>query len=218
MDEINNLQLEMQAKLLRVLEEGEIRSVGSDKPHKVDVRIITASSVPLKSLVEENKFREDLFYRLYVYPIYVPELKERQEDISILANHFLKKYAKQQKKSAQHFHDEVISFIKQRTWEGNVRELENLIERLVTLIEKDELTIYANKFPADLNEEIREFRDKQKHVRLSESLKDQVDSFETQLIKRTLVECEWNQSEAARRLNTSEKNIRYKMEKLNIRK
>jgi transcriptional regulator with GAF, ATPase, and Fis domain len=218
MDEVNNLQPEMQAKLLRVLEEGEIRSVGSDKPHKVDVRIITASSVPLKSLVEENKFREDLFYRLYVYPIYVPDLKERQEDIPILANHFLQKYAKQQKKSTQHFHDEVMSFIKQRTWEGNVRELENFVERLVTLVEKNDLTIDANKLPTDLDKELKEFRKKQNQIKPSESLKEQVDSFETQLIKRTLVECDWNQSEAARRLNTSEKNIRYKMEKLNIKK
>ena len=218
MDEVNNLQPEMQAKLLRVLEEGEIRSVGSDKPHKVDVRIITASSVPLKSLVEENKFREDLFYRLYVYPIYVPDLNERQEDIPILANHFLKKFAEQQKKSTRYFHEEVISFIKQRTWEGNVRELENFVERLVTLVEKDVSSIDANKFPNDMDKELIEFRKKQVKIRPSESLKDQVDSFETQLIKQILVECDWNQSEAARRLNTSEKNIRYKMEKLNIRK
>ncbi|MEJ2195117.1 MAG: sigma 54-interacting transcriptional regulator [Ignavibacteriaceae bacterium] len=218
MDEINNLQLEMQAKLLRALEEGEIRSVGSDKPHKIDVRIITASSVSLKSLVEENKFREDLFYRLYVYPIYVPDLNERQEDIPILANHFLQKFSKQQKKSARHFHDEVISFIKHRTWEGNVRELENFVERLVTLVEKDISTIDANKFPADLYEELKKFREKWKHIRTPESLKDQVDSFEAKLIKQTLEECDWNQSEAARHLRTQEKNIRYKMKILNIRK
>ena len=218
MDEINNLQLEMQAKLLRALEEGEIRSVGSDKPHKVDVRIITASSVPLKSLVEENKFREDLFYRLSVYPIYVPDLNERQEDILILAHHFLHKYAKLQKKNIQHFNDEVISFIKHRTWEGNVRELENFVERLVTLVEKDLLTIDADKLPADLHKELKEFREKQSHIRPLESLKEQVDSFEKKLIKQTLIECNWNQSEAARRLNTSEKNIRYKLEKFNIRK
>lgn len=208
----------MQAKLLRALEEGEIRSVGSDKPNKVDIRILTASSVPLKSLVEENKFREDLFYRLYVYPIYVPELNERQEDIPILARHFLQKHAKQQKKSVKHFHEEVISFIKLRTWEGNVRELENFVERLVTIIEKDDLTIDADKLPADLSKELKEFRKKQNQTRSSESLKEQVDSFEAKLIRQTLIDCDWNQSEAARKLNTSEKNIRYKMEKLNILK
>jgi Nif-specific regulatory protein len=218
MDEVNNLQPEMQTKLLRALEEGEIRAVGSDKSKKINIRIITASSVPLKSLVEEKKFREDLFYRLYVYPIYVPDLNERQEDIPILANHFLQKYAKQQKKKVRHFHDEVISFIKHRSWEGNVRELENFVERLVTLVEKDEQTIDANYLPVDLHNELKEYREKQNQIKPSGSLKEQVDSFETQLIKRTLVECEWNQSEAARRLNTSEKNIRYKMEKLNIRK
>ena len=218
MDEINNLQLEMQAKLLRALEEGEIRSVGSDKPHKVDVRIITASSVLLKSLVEEKKFREDLFYRLYVYPIYVPDLSERKEDIPILANHFLHKYAQQQNKNASHFHEEVLSFMKHRTWDGNVRELENFVERLVTLVGSDEQIIDTDKFPTDLHKELKEYREKQKQVLSSESLKDQVDSFEAKLIKETLTDCNWNQSEAARRLNTSEKNIRYKMEKLNIRK
>ena len=218
MDEINNLQFDMQAKLLRALEEGEIRSVGTDKPNKVDVRIITASSVPLKSLVEEKKFREDLFYRLYVYPIYIPDLSERKEDIPILANHFLHKYAKQQNKNARHFHEEVISFLIYRNWYGNVRELENFVERLVTLVGSNEQVIDANKFPIDLHKELKEYREKHKYVKSSESLKDQVESFEAKLIKKTLVECDWNQSETARRLNTSEKNIRYKMEKLNIRK
>ena len=98
MDEINNLPIEMQAKLLRVLEESEVRPLGSNKVVKIDVRIIAASSVPLKELVEENRFREDLFFRLHVYPIYIPDLSERPEDMVILADHFLHQFAKKQNK------------------------------------------------------------------------------------------------------------------------
>jgi DNA-binding NtrC family response regulator len=218
MDEINNLPLDMQAKLLRVLEENEVKPVGSDKVVKTDVRIIAASSVPLKQLVEEHHFREDLFFRLHVYPIYVPNLAERQEDIASLAKHFLDSYAKQQKKTCHKFHEEVIDFIKQRPWKGNIRELENFVERLVTLAPDDVTVIGTDSFPEDLKEELALFRHKRADHRSPEPLKEKVEGYEADLIKQTLMECNWNQSEAARRLDTSEKNIRYKMEKFNIRK
>ena len=97
MDEITNLPIELQSKLLRFLQESEIRPIGSNETRKVDVRIITASSSSLKQLVEEQKFRDDLFYRLYVYPISVPSLSERSEDIPLLADYFLKKYSLERK-------------------------------------------------------------------------------------------------------------------------
>ena len=218
MDEINNLPLEMQAKLLRVLEENEVKPVGSDKVVKTDVRIIAASSVPLKQLVEDNTFREDLFFRLHVYPIYVPDLAEREEDIAFLAKHFLDTYAKQQKKSCHKFHEEVIDFIKQRKWKGNIRELENFVERLITLIPEDATLIGADLFPEDLKEELAHFRQKRIDHYRPEPLKDKVQEYEADLIRQTLIDCNWNQSEAARRLETSEKNIRYKMEKFQIQK
>lgn len=218
MDEINNLPLEMQVKLLRVLEENEVKPVGSDKVVKTDVRIIAASSVPLKQLVEDHQFREDLFFRLHVYPIYVPDLSERQEDIALLANHFLQHYTKEQNKNAKSFHEEVIDFIKQRRWEGNIRELENFVERLVTLVPEDVSIIAADAFPEDLREELAHFQQKRIEHHRPEPLKNKVQEYEADLIKKTLIDCNWNQSEAARRLDTSEKNIRYKMEKLNIRK
>jgi Nif-specific regulatory protein len=215
MDEINNLPQEMQAKLLRVLQEGEIRPVGSDKVLKTNVRIIAASSVPLKELVEEKLFREDLFFRLHVYPIYIPDLNERKEDISLLANHFLKLYSKQQDKKPISFHESVIDFVKNKQWNGNIRELENFVERIVTLVPSDSSVITTSIFPADLQEELNQF---QKQIKITGSLKNQVQDYEAQLIKNTLIECNWNQSETARRLSTSEKNIRYKIETLNIRK
>jgi transcriptional regulator with GAF, ATPase, and Fis domain len=217
-DEINNLPLEMQSKLLRVLEKGDVRPLGSDTVMQTDVRIIAASSVPLKNLVDENKFREDLFYRLHVYPIYVPDLSERQEDISLLANHFLHQYAGQQNKNTQYFHDEVIDFMKQHHWAGNIRELENFVKRLITIVDKDDTTIDIESFPADLQDELDQFREKNKFSKPSQSLKHRIDQFEANIITQTLIECSWNQSKAARRLDTSEHNIRYKMEKLGIKK
>ena len=103
MDEINNLPIELQAKFLRFLQESEIRPIGSNETSKVDVRIIAASSISLKQIVEEQKFREDLFYRLYVYPISVPSLNERREDIPLLANYFLKKYSLNKRKRLKCF-------------------------------------------------------------------------------------------------------------------
>ncbi len=218
LDEINNLPYDMQSKLLRVIEDGAVRPVGSDEVLKTDVRIIAAASTSLKELVTEKKFREDLFYRLHVFPIYVPALAERVSDIPLLANHFLHQYTKRKEKKAKHFHEEVIDFIKQRTWDGNIRELENFVERLITLTPKEASLIDIESFPADLREELYHFREKQKRQKHLESLKGQVQNFEAQLIKQTLIDCNWNQSEAARRLETSEKNIRYKIIKLNIQK
>jgi transcriptional regulator with GAF, ATPase, and Fis domain len=218
MDEINNLPYDMQSKLLRVLEENEVRPVGSNKVVKTDVRIIAASSFPLKQLVEEHHFREDLFFRLHVYPIYVPDLSERQEDIPLLSIHFLNKFAKEQNKKCQNFHEELIDFIKQRHWPGNIRELENFVERLVTLSPEDDTMIDAESFPDDLREELSQFRQIRSAQNQPEPLKNKVQEYEADLIKQTLIDCNWNQSEAARRLDTSEKNIRYKMEKMNIKK
>ncbi|MEN8251160.1 MAG: sigma 54-interacting transcriptional regulator, partial [Bacteroidota bacterium] len=120
MDEINNLSLEMQAKLLRVLQEGEIRPVGSNRKIKVDVRIISASSLSLSEAVSKKTFREDLYFRLMVYPIYIPTLDERKRDIPLLANHFLNKYSKEQNKKIEFFHREILEYLKAKHWPGNV--------------------------------------------------------------------------------------------------
>lgn len=218
MDEINNLPFEMQSKLLRALEEREVRPVGSDKTAAVDVRIIASSSVPLKQLVEDHRFREDLYFRLHVYPVYIPNLTEREEDIPLLARHFLVQHAAKQNKKVESFHEELVDFMKERSWDGNIRELENFVERLVTVAPENTSVISAELFPQDLREELRLFREQQKHLRYLKPLKQQVDEFEAHLIKETLDACNWNQSEAARRLSTTEKNIRYKMEKLGVRR
>ncbi len=217
LDEINNLPLDMQSKLLRVLEEKKVRPMGSNKPIPIDVRIIAASSVSLKKYVEQNKFREDLFYRLYVYPIYIPSLEERKTDIPLLVKHFLKIFAGQQNKKIEYLHEEVIDFIKQRNWKGNIRELENFVERLVTLTPSEERIVTTDYFPKDLYNEFKELHSKKKLAFKKESLKNKLDKYESKIILQALLDSEWNQSEAARQLNTSEKNIRNKMEKYSIK-
>ena len=216
MDEINNLPMELQAKLLRFLQESEIRPIGSNETHKVDVRIIAASSASLRQLVEDQKFREDLFYRLYVYPISVPSLNERIEDISLLANYFLKKYSLEQKKKTEMFHEEILNFLKYHSWSGNIRELENFVERLVTLAPPEMQVINASILPTDFQEEWKKAEAISPKYDLNNSLENNLTEYEKKLIMKVLNECNWNQSEAARQLNISETTIRYKMNKLGI--
>jgi Nif-specific regulatory protein len=215
MDEVTNLPLDLQVKLLRVLQEGEIRPLGSNTTKKVDVRIITAASVSLKELVDQKKFREDLFYRLMVYPIYIPSLNERQEDIPLLANHFLAIFVRQQNKLAESFHQKLIDFMITHNWQGNIRELENFVERIVTLSSKEAKQIDITILPIEFQDELDNLK-KEYHVNkpLQESLAD----YETKLIKQALENHNWNQSKAARALNISAQTIRYKMQKLGISK
>jgi transcriptional regulator with GAF, ATPase, and Fis domain len=217
MDEISNLPMELQSKLLRVLEEGEVRPIGSNKSHQVDVRIIAASSASLKKMVETSQFREDLYFRLHVYPIYIPDLKERTEDISLLARYFLDYHSGKQNKKLTTIQEEVLDFLKTRHWPGNVRELENFIERLVTLASPESEIIDYSCFPGDLKTELDEYRLQHSIAADRKSLKSQLQTFEAKLIRNTLEECNWNQSEAARRLQTSEKNIRDKMQRYKIK-
>ena len=216
MDEINNLPIEMQSKLLRVLQENEIRPIGSNETCKIDVRIIAASSVSIKKLVEEQKFREDLFYRLYVYPISVPSLNDRCEDIPILANYFLKKYSLEQQKEIDAFHEEILNFLNNHSWSGNIRELENFVERLVTLAPTEMKVLDASILPIECGEEWEKMEANSPKHDLSNSLEKNLLDYEKKLIKQVLVECNWNQSKAARQLNVSESTIRYKMNKLGI--
>jgi transcriptional regulator with GAF, ATPase, and Fis domain len=218
MDEINNLPLEMQAKLLRVLQEGEIRPVGSNETRRINVRIIAASSLSLKNEVEQKKFREDLFYRLYVYPISVPSLNERCDDIPLLANHFLKKYSEQQQKEAEIFHESLLDFLKNHSWSGNIRELDNFVERLITLAPPEIKTVDASLLPAEFQEEWQEIEAISPNENPSNSLEKNLADYENKLIRKVLIECNWNQSKAARQLKISEHTIRYKMKKLGISK
>ncbi len=133
LDEIGDLPLELQAKLLRVLQEGEFERVGGSRSIKVSVRVIAATNRDLKQAVEEGKFRADLFYRLNVFPIFIPPLRERKEDISVLVRHFVVKYSKKLEKKIDNISSEMMKGLLAHPWPGNVRELENIIERAVII-------------------------------------------------------------------------------------
>jgi len=218
MDEISNLPLQMQAKLMRVLQEGEIRPLGSNEIRKVDVRIIAASSSPLNHLVESGQFRQDLYFRLHVYPISIPSLNQRHGDISLLASHFLAKISKQQGKKIQGFHEKLLEYFQQRQWDGNVRELENFVERMVAIASTDAEIIDLNILPAEIRTEVENASGTEGSDSNGGSLQDQLQQVETDILKKALLACNWNQSKTARQMGISERNIRFRMEKLNIQR
>jgi transcriptional regulator with GAF, ATPase, and Fis domain len=218
MDEIINLPLDLQTKLLRVLQEGEIRPLGSNSTRKVNVRVISAASVPLKELVHQKKFREDLFYRLMVYPIHVPSLEERQEDIPLLADHFLIQFAKQQSKKTERFHGEIIRFIMHHEWPGNIRELENFVERMVTLTPQNSRQIDIDMMPKEFLAELNQLKKHQHDLRINKSLHEMLKDYEKELIRQALIQHHWNQSSTASTLGIPESTLRYKMQKYKIKK
>jgi Nif-specific regulatory protein len=216
-DEIANLPFELQAKLLRVLQEGEIRPLGGNETRRIDVRIIAASSSSLHQLVANKHFREDLFYRLYVYPISVPSLAERKEDIPLLANHFLKISISQNKK-AEMFSEELLDFLKHREWHGNIRELENFVERLVTLAQTEIKVLDKMILPGEFQNEFNEMKIAGSKQILNKPLREILTVFEREVIEKVLYDCDWNQSKAARILEISEPSMRYKINKYKIEK
>jgi len=133
LDEIGDMPLAMQAKLLRVLEEGEVERVGGDKPIRVNVRVLVATHRHLENLVKENQFRQDLFHRIYVFPLHIPALRERQEDLPALVRHFARQVAAQNGWKEKPFEDEALEELRRYGWPGNVRELCNVVERLILL-------------------------------------------------------------------------------------
>ncbi|MGB2845286.1 MAG: sigma 54-interacting transcriptional regulator, partial [Candidatus Aminicenantaceae bacterium] len=139
-DEISSLNLETQSKLLRVMQEREFMMLGGTKTIKVDVRAITATNSDLEELIRQNRFRQDLFYRLNVIKIELPPLRDRKEDIPLLVKHFLNKYSKENKKDITGFTEGVMEILVNNDWPGNIRELENLIERSVVLTKSKIIT------------------------------------------------------------------------------
>jgi transcriptional regulator with PAS, ATPase and Fis domain len=232
MDEISNLPIEMQSRLLRVLQENEVRPVGSNQTRKIDVRIIAASSKPLRELLEKGAFREDLFFRLYVYPIEIPSLRERVQDIPLLTKYFLQRFAQKQGKKIETVSEQAMILLKSHGWKGNVRELENLVERMVTLATPGMRSLEASLLPHDFRKDLPEDvqhkltesiqqESREEHVKTvtedSPSLQESMAQHEKRAIEQALQSCGWNQSAAARQLQVSEHTIRYKMKKLRIK-
>src|SRR5580704_11335524 len=133
LDEIGDMPLELQPKLLRVLQEQEFEKLGSTRTIRVDVRIVAATNRDLSAMVQERRFRADLFYRLHVFPISLPPLRERQDDIPLLVRHFVEKYADRMNKQIHSIPEDVMEALKHHSWPGNIRELQNFIERSTIL-------------------------------------------------------------------------------------
>lgn len=217
-DEINHFPTELQAKMLRFLQEKEFRPVGSNEVRKSDVRVIAASSVSLVNLVEQGKMREELFYRLNVYPVIVPSINERVEDITLLAYHFIIKFAAQQNKKVEAFDSELGEYLVNRHWKGNIRELENFIERMVTLSTPFDKIISKEILPPEYQKELEGLKISKTTNGSNLSLTESLAQMEIQLIREALVNNEWNQSKTARALKIPEQTLRHKMHRLHITK
>lgn len=215
LDEISNMTKEVQSKLLRVIEEGELRPVGSSKIKKVDVRIVAAASDNLLTHIKDGGFREDLYYRLNVLKIILPPLRERKEDIPVLANHFLQQLADKYQKNARRFHPDTMIHCERYDWPGNVRELENAVERMVILAGEKDTVLHKGLLPMEV---LSPHTDSDK-VQLHEGdsrFKSEKGAHERQLIRNALSDNDWNQSAAARSLGIPESTLRYKMKTLGI--
>ena len=203
LDEIGELVPGLQGKLLRVLQEGEVRPVGEEKVRKVDVRIVAATHRDLAAEVRAGRFREDLYYRLNVVNLRVPALRERPEDVPLLARHFLARYAERFGLPALAATDTVVARLVSRPWPGNVRELENAIERLVALSPPEglDLSLLPGAEPGATGGE------------RAPSLRERVEAFERGLVMEALRWAQGNRSEAARRLGISRVTLHDKLRK-----
>lgn len=215
LDEIGDLSLQMQVKLLRFLQEKTFSRVGSNRELHSDVRFIAATSRNLEELMAENKFREDLYYRLNIFPIVMPDLSKRKGDIMLLAEHFLSKFNLKYGKDIKRLSTPAINMLMAYHWPGNVRELENCMERAVITAQDD--CIYGYNLPASLqmpSHDAPSSRDGEDHA----DLPTMVDSFERELIVAALKRSPGNMSAAARELGISPRVLHYKMHRLGLQK
>ncbi|NLF40179.1 sigma-54-dependent Fis family transcriptional regulator [bacterium] len=217
LDEIGDLPPGVQVKLLRAIQERTVERVGSSQTVPVDVRLITATHRDLEALMAAGQFRDDLYYRLNVVTIWVPPLRERRQDIPVLANVFLAKYARENQRVIKGFTPEAMEFIVRYAYPGNVRELENAVERAVLLTRTEYL------LPHDLPETIRssmpgaaEYEGDKITLPLEASLPDTVEQLEKAMLLSALKKCDGNQTQAARMLGISEKSVRDRLKKWGV--
>ncbi len=221
LDEIGNISPAIQSKLLRVLQEREFIPVGGTKAKKVDIRLIAATNKDLEKMIKEGTFREDLYYRLNIVPIYLPPLKERQEDIPALSVHFLKKYSEEMGKAIKGFTPEAMEKLMKYPWPGNVRELENVIERTVVMMDeemvrvehlilsgREEKTESVNTVPST-SEELKEVK---KHLR-----EKAVEDIERAFLIKALERSEWNVTKAAEEVGMLRPNFQALMRKYGLK-
>ncbi len=209
LDEIGEISPAIQVKLLRVLEEREFQRVGDNRSIKIDIRLITATNKDLYKMVTNGAFRDDLFYRLSVFPLHLPPLRDRVEDIPLLISHFIRKFNKQMGKNIQGIADRVLDMVESYSWPGNVRELANAVEH--AFVHAKGALIYPSDLPGRLlnadTPPIKQRVTRPKH---------KLDLMERQLIVRELEAANWQKTVAAKRLGMSRATLWRKMEKLGI--
>jgi DNA-binding NtrC family response regulator len=213
LDEVSVLRSDLQAKLLRVLQEREIERIGSNKPIKVDIRVISATNTNLEDAVIQGKFRQDLYFRLNVVPIPIPPLRERREDIPLLAKHFLNKFNTAFNKKIPGFTEKAMDALTKYHWPGNIRELENLVERFVVLLPGDE-AIDLKDIPLEIlmdsGQDIQELEPtKIGLIKIREAI-------EKRIILNVLEATKWNQTEAAKILKVNRNTLIQKAKQLGI--
>jgi Nif-specific regulatory protein len=208
LDEIGDVHLPTQVKLLRVLQEREFERLGGTEPVKVNVRLIAATNKDMEEAIRQGTFREDLFYRLNVFVIYIPPLRERKPDVLLLADHFLQRFAQEHGKDIRRISTPAIDMLTAYHWPGNVRELQNVIERAVLVC--DGQVIHAHHLPPTL--QTAEASGTVMNVSLSEA----VAAFERDLLQDALKTTRGNRAKAARLLRTTDRIFNYKVRQLGI--
>lgn len=213
LDEIGDIPMNLQVKLLRVLQEHKIERLGSNESIDVDVRVIAATHQNLEQKIKDGDFREDLFYRLNVISIHIPPLRERKEDVMPLIEHFIKKYAEENDRPKIEISKEAVDYLMKYNYPGNVRELENIIERAVVLARQNIITVN------DLPSNVKGFKTETDPIlEENKTLTEQIEALEKKLIYDALMKANGNQSLAGRMIGLTERNLRYKMQKYGIKK
>ncbi len=214
LDEVGTLPLDLQSKLLRVLQEKEFTRVGGTENIKIDVRIIAATNTNFEKAIEEGKFREDLFYRLNVLPIHLPPLRQRRDDISLLIDHFLKKYNSMKNKNIK-LSKEAIELLQNADWRGNIRELENVIERLVLVADKDNIEVKELTKYNIINTK-HGVPSKNKDLPMKNLIKNISKEYEKELIQKTLQKYNGNVTKASKELGIARETLHRKIKSLNL--
>lgn len=214
LDEIGDISSSVQTKLLRLLQEKEISRLGSTESIHVDVRVITATNRDLEQAILNSQFREDLYYRLNVIPVFLPPLRERLEDIPLLIEHFVKQYSAANQKSVLGISDEALQMCMNYHWPGNVRELENAIENSIVLGEGD--TILPEHLPFTVSLRNRPFTGTNSFIASGQTYREKMEAAEKLVLEDAIRRAGGNKSEAAKRLGISLRTMRYKIHKYNL--
>jgi DNA-binding NtrC family response regulator len=213
-DEIGTISPDTQAKLLRVIQEKEFMRLGGIENIKVDVRILAATNVDLKTLVDQGKFREDLYYRLNVIALQLPSLRERKEDIPLLASHFVKKFCQENSKPDCQISSDVMKVLIDHNWPGNVRELEHIIERAVVLSQGEVLT--ADLLPAGFASSAMGGATAEVFSWEGQTLFEIMDNYEKKIVLQTLENFNWSQTDAADHLGIPLSTLNSKIKRLGV--